>query len=72
LVAVAWWATDAQACKALSGRVKPDVRKFSLDIAFDTTPQRFDGYLNGYQSGVMGRTPVWSGMQFVFYGARRP
>jgi hypothetical protein len=56
---------------ALQGGASPDGRQFAFDIGF-ATPQRFDGYLNGHELGVMGGTTAWGGMQFGFYGTRRP
>ena len=55
----------------LVGYVKSDARLFSLEIAFDM-PQRFEGYLNGHQLGVMAGTTTWGGMRFGFFGKRRP
>lgn len=56
---------------ALSGMVNADARLFSFDIAFAAS-QRFSGYLNGHERGVMAGTTNWGGMQFGFFGSRRP
>ena len=51
--------------------VDPDTRLFAMTIGF-ATPQRFNGYLNGNELGVMGGTTVWNGMTFGFMGTRKP
>lgn len=56
--------------RSMTGAVNQDARLFSLTIGFPT-PQRFDGFLNGHELGVMAGNTVWNGMTFGFYGSRR-